>query len=384
VYVKPDEAALLRDAVAYVEQTTRPGETVAVVPYYPILHFLAQRPGPHGASYIVWPFPEFADRDRRVIDAMERHGTATVIYNFTEFPAFPPAWEYAPELIGYLVEHFEIDRIFSHHPFGQKLAALRREERREAGVPLRSDGEGARVAIVAEDGTRRAVSAGEGFAATTVWPFRPVIALRPTAGGGRTELLIPLDVPAGAALRTAIGVHPSAWYSYPKSSVRFAIGVEHDGGRDELFSRELDPHIEMSERGWFPIELSLAAYAGRRVRLVLETSTERVQGERLEMGGFGDPRIVASGDPVAGSGQEVGQASTDLVARVLLQEVTAVGQRGDLRLGDVPLHALHGLRHVGQDAVALTVETVDRHRDARDPVRDLAEALGVEPVTGGE
>jgi hypothetical protein len=292
VFVKPDEAALLRDAVAWIEAETRPGETVAVVPYYPILHFLARRPGPHGAAYIVWPFPEYPDRDRRVIEAMERQHTSRAIYNFTEFPAFPPAWEYAPELIDYLVEHFEIDRVFSHHPFGQKLAALRRQEPVEEGRPLRSDGEGVRVAVIDADGTRRAVSAQEGFAAATSWPFRSVIALRPTAGGGRTQLSIPVDVPAQAVLRTAIGVHPSAWYSYPKSSVTFGIAVESEGGRDELFTRELDPHIEMSERGWFPVEVSLAAHAGRRVRLLLETSTERVQGERLEMGGFGDPRLV--------------------------------------------------------------------------------------------
>ena len=71
VYVLETEAKLLRDVVAYVQQRTAPGEAIAVLPYYPILHFLAQRPAPHRSTYIVWPFPEFPDRDRQKIDAME-------------------------------------------------------------------------------------------------------------------------------------------------------------------------------------------------------------------------------------------------------------------------------------------------------------------------
>ena len=40
----------------------------------PNIVFLADRDGPHAASYIVWPFPAYPDRDQRIIDAMEAAG----------------------------------------------------------------------------------------------------------------------------------------------------------------------------------------------------------------------------------------------------------------------------------------------------------------------
>ena len=95
-------------------------------------------------------------------------------------------------------------------------------------------------------------------------------------------------------MRTAVGVHPSAWYSFPPSSVRFDISVEHQRGRELLFTRELDPHLVMADRGWFPVEVSLDDYAGQRVWLVFGTAAQRPEGERLEMGGWGDPRLVVS------------------------------------------------------------------------------------------
>ena len=68
-----------------------------------IAHFQADRVGPHPSAYIVWPFAEFEDRDQRIIGAMERAGTRTVVYNFTQFRTFPRMREFAPELFDYLV-----------------------------------------------------------------------------------------------------------------------------------------------------------------------------------------------------------------------------------------------------------------------------------------
>ena len=55
VRVLPVEARLLEDVVAWVRERSAPGEAIAVMPYYPILHFLAKRPAPHRSSYIVGP-----------------------------------------------------------------------------------------------------------------------------------------------------------------------------------------------------------------------------------------------------------------------------------------------------------------------------------------
>ena len=71
VSVKPAPARMLGELVEYVRATTQPGERVGAMPYLPIALFLAERFAPHPASYIVWPFPEYPDRDRRVADALE-------------------------------------------------------------------------------------------------------------------------------------------------------------------------------------------------------------------------------------------------------------------------------------------------------------------------
>jgi hypothetical protein len=298
VFVKPAEAELLRDVVAWIRARSGPGEPVAVMPYFPILHFLAERPGPHGSSYLLWPFPEYPDRDQRVVDALETGGTRIGVWNFNEFPTFPPVSRYAPGVFEYLVDHFEIERVFSYDAFGLKLAGLRRSSAEPEGVPLAPLAAEGRITVrsgvhvlAVEDEMRAR------FVDTAAWPFRPVLALRPSSGGARTELAISLDVPDGARLRTAVGAHPNAWWTYPGSAVRFGLHVERDGRRDTLATRELDPHGSLADRGWFPLEVSLEAYAGERVRLVFSTATDTIAGESLGMGGFGDPRLVLARDP---------------------------------------------------------------------------------------
>ncbi|MDH4017781.1 MAG: glycosyltransferase family 39 protein, partial [Actinomycetota bacterium] len=113
-YVQPYEAVMLEGLVAYVEERTEPGDRVAAVPYFPILNFLTERLGPHRSAYILWPFPEIEDRDRKVIEAMEATQTDVVIWHFTQFDSFPYVWEYAPEFFDYLVDHFVIDHVFSY------------------------------------------------------------------------------------------------------------------------------------------------------------------------------------------------------------------------------------------------------------------------------
>jgi hypothetical protein len=295
IFAKPREARLLGELVDYVRANSSPEERVAAMPYFPLLLFLADRDAPHAASYILWPFPEYPDREERIIAAMEAANTSLVIFNFTQFPNFPPVPEYAPDVFAYLVDHFEIDRVFNDAAFGYKLAGLRRSEARpEWRAVFGSAGDDGALRVETAPGTSREVPAKARplWLEAAKWPFRPVLALRPAAAGRRTVLSRELDVPeSGAVLRTAVGVHPDFWFRYPPSWVRFAVEAVDDGDRRLLFSRSLDPHQVLEDRGWFDAEISLDDYRGRKIALELATSTALPLGSSPLMGGWETPTL---------------------------------------------------------------------------------------------
>ena len=273
---------------------TRPDQSVGVFPYFPLLHFLADRRGPHRAGYIVWPFPEIPARDRAIVDAMEAQQTPLVIYHFTQFLTLPRMEEYAPELYAYLVERFDSFRNFHADRFGYKLAALRREPP-PSGRPLLTQLSDAALAIES-GGVRREVAPGarDAFARIETWPFRPALALRPTAGG-RSVLSLPLRPEPGSHLRTAVGAHPDQWFGFPPSAVDFRIDVVSGEARETLYARRLDPQRRLEDRGWFEVDLPLDAYAGREVVLELSTGAEGPSGETLRSAGFALPRLEPEG-----------------------------------------------------------------------------------------
>jgi hypothetical protein len=296
VHAKPREARLLGELVDYIHANSAPDDPVAAMPYFPILQFLADRDAPHAASYILWPFPEYPDRDDRIIQAMERANAQLVIYNFTQFPNFPPVPDYAPALFEYLVDHFEIDRVFNDATFGYSIAGLKRQAPSPPGTALFDDagnpgtvrGEGPGGAVRVIDAERRAR-----WIETRNWPFRPVVGLRPIAGGGRSVLSIPVDVPeAGATLQTSIGVHPNLWFRYPPSWARFEVEVVSEGVRKALFEETLDPQQVLEDRGWFDVEVPLDAYRGRRIDLEFATSTAWPMAESPRMAGWGSPILI--------------------------------------------------------------------------------------------
>ncbi|MBW2447814.1 MAG: glycosyltransferase family 39 protein [Deltaproteobacteria bacterium] len=290
IRVRPNDAAMLRDLATFARERTRPDEPLAVLPYFPMLHFLAERRAPHRTSYIVWPVEEIPGRDQLILDAIDASGSDLVIYHFTQFLAFPLVQDYAPTLFEGLVEDFEIERVFTYEGWGnQRIAALRRTREPEPGRPLSS--EGAVVWTEAAEGARRTGERNELLDAT-VWPFRPAWALRPTAGGGRTGLSLDLDVPAGARLRTAVGVHPRFWFKFRPTSLDFELAVQSVAGRRVLYHRTLDPHRQPADRGWFELEVSLSDYAGQSVTLELTTATETALGETLLTTAWAEPRLV--------------------------------------------------------------------------------------------
>jgi hypothetical protein len=302
VYAKPGQARMLGELVDYVRQVTPDGQAVGAMPYLPIALFLAERFAPHPASYIVWPFPEYPDRDQRIVDALEAQHTELVLYNFTQFPSLPPMQESAPALYAYLVEHYDVDRVFSESLLGLRVAALRRTAP-PAGTPLLRDPKDGEIFAESYDGSRQRVTTRDRntYLAQQVWPFRPVLALRPLPYGARSVLALPLHVPAsGARLESAVGVHPDAWFHIPTSATTFEVRardpaeVRARDGADSavLFSRTLDPQRLLEDRGWFALDVDLTPYAGRDILLELSTAASDPAGSSLAMGGFAEPRLI--------------------------------------------------------------------------------------------
>ncbi|MDG2051969.1 MAG: glycosyltransferase family 39 protein [Myxococcota bacterium] len=297
LFALPADAAMISDVLEYVEEYTDENDRVAALPYFPIINFLAERMGPHRSAYILWPFPEIPDRDQKVIAAMEETQTDRVIYHFTQFESFDPVWEHAPDLFAYLVENFEMDRVFNAGEWGYKLAGLKRSpERAHEGVRIVPPGaEGLEIRIE-ESGPPRTVPPGSrpAYVREMLWPFRPVIALRASTGGRQTVLEVPIEVPLEPTrLVSAVGIHPQSWLRLPPSWVEFKIAIEGERGREVVFQRRLGPSNVLADRGWFGIDIPLDRWAGQRVQIEFIQSAERLTGANLWMGGWEIPRLVS-------------------------------------------------------------------------------------------
>jgi hypothetical protein len=305
VYVRPNYERIIGDAVEYVLENSEPDQPVAVLPYYPLISFLADRRAPHRAIYTLWPIEYIPQREQQIIDAMEAVDTPFLIYHFTQFVQFPPMEEYAPELFAYLADTYEIDRVISDPHWGIMLAGLTRSDGPPEGRSLlAADAANATLAIEHPDGTRVPIppERRDQLLETALWPFRPVVALRPLTGGRRSVMTIPLDIPARSRLRTAVGVHPNRWFKQPPATVIFEIWAVDQGERSLLATRTISPQGTHLDRRWFEIDVPLDTYAGRRIDLEFKVGTNRIRSEIFEMGGWAIPRLVTSEDAPAASG----------------------------------------------------------------------------------
>jgi hypothetical protein len=297
VYVQPAEQQMLIDVVDYVKAKTGPDDKVAAIPYFPIINFLAERMGPHRSAYIIWPFPEIEDRDEQIVAALDATGTDLVIYHFTQFLGFDPFWEHAPKIFDHLVDHFEVDRVFTYDKWGYKMVGLVRSE--EADLPgesLLPGGASALAIRVEGDGGRRAVppEMRDEYVREMAWPFRHVVALRPALKGRRTVVSIPVDVPAsGGELRSAVSVHPQHWFELPSSWIDFRVAVADGGRREVVFQKRLDPTSSLDDRGWFEVDVPLDRWAGKTIEIELISEAERRTGASLWMAGWQVPRLIA-------------------------------------------------------------------------------------------
>lgn len=82
------------------------------------------------------------------------------------------------------------------------------------------------------------------------------------------RFLFDVDVPRGARLTFACGIAPER---HDRPGVEFSVKVLRRGREETLWTMLLDPLQHKEHRRWVPAEVDLSPYAGRGVRLVLET-----------------------------------------------------------------------------------------------------------------
>jgi hypothetical protein len=291
IYVRETEAKLLGELVELAQAETRPDQTLAVFPYYPMLNFLADRRGPHRAGYILWPYPEIADRDLLVARALEQQNTPLVILHNRQIRQLGRAERYAPLLYAYLINRYTTFRLFDAENAQNAYVAMRRNPG-EPGRPLFKGLADTRLRIEHTGSTRELNPIErDALSGIATWYFRRTVALRPTSDG-RSVLSVPFQPQPGERLRTAVGVHPDLWYRPPASQVSFRIEVVCGPERKQVYERTLDPR-RAEDRQWFEVDLPLDEWVDRK-DAVLELSTEAStpDGELRQLGGFALPRLL--------------------------------------------------------------------------------------------
>jgi len=107
-----------------------------------------------------------------------------------------------------------------------------------------------------------------------------------------------VDVPPNAVLRTDAGMRMESWVGEGDGAT-FRVGVGDGTTYREYFERILDPYHRPEDRGWVPIEVDLAPYAGRRVTIVFNTGPGPWDNAVRDAAVWGAPRIEQR--PAAGT-----------------------------------------------------------------------------------
>lgn len=103
-----------------------------------------------------------------------------------------------------------------------------------------------------------------------------------------------VDVPARASLRTAAALREDTWNT-PGDGAVFRIGISEGEVYSELYRQVIQPQRKSGDRRWFPIEIDLSAYAGRRVKVIFNTEPGDSANAVHDACVWGAPRIVPAG-----------------------------------------------------------------------------------------
>lgn len=269
-YTDAAHGPILMDVLGMLEEVPA-GVAVPVYPMHAMLGFLADRPAVAG-YHVIWPFqPE--TRDAQIVAELERQRTPAVVYSISQYAHLANFRQSAPRLFEYLVDRYEMTRIFSREPVGPLVVGLTRDESApDAVLP-------ALVARLPADGT----------VALVAWPFVRGLAVRVGSEAAPFAAVVPFDVPADATgLAFTYGVNPERWL--PTRDGPFVFTVAVDGAT--VFRAVLDPARLVADRRWMPGEIDLAPYAGRTVHLAFKVHGPAVFAGDGDLAGWARFRIV--------------------------------------------------------------------------------------------
>ena len=295
IYATPAQAHALQAAIDDLATIPPPGGALAALPYHPLLNFLAARPG-LGRFYIVWPVEQEASRDGEIVRRLEEDRDALVVYSPTQAPHFPRFADYAPELMRYLVDHFEIDRTLGGDPDGFTFLLLRRESPPAGRSLLGPALAQARVTVESSAGPAREVAAPaerRALVEEALWPFRPVLRTS-TLADATVAVILPVPVVTGERFEVGYGVNPDRWGDLLPHRVGFGISVRPPAGSERLVvSAEVDPYDRATNRRWHDVAVDLSPWAGETVELVLRTTGPPGAAPDADLAGWAAPRLVS-------------------------------------------------------------------------------------------
>ncbi len=279
---------------------TPPGTPLVALPYHPFLNFLADRP-PVGRYLFLWPVEWNADRDREIIAAIEAAPQPTIVYSPSQLLHLGSPRDFAPELFDYLVDRYRIAKRIGPEDPGLGFLLLERKN----PPPGRSlEPQIAKLAYL----TKRPRIGGpvekierEGRLALTAWPFRRVVTFK-SWPAGEIALRIPLQVENGDRLVTAFAGSPERWTDYFFPPVDFRLAVAADGSETTLVEKSLAIGTDPADRAWFPVDVDLSPWAGRRIELVLAMATRWGTQPSFDLGAWEIPRVVNSADQAPDAG----------------------------------------------------------------------------------
>lgn len=286
--------ALLDDLAA------RPEAPLAAWPYQPMVNFLSGRP-PVSRHYILWPVDMNDRRDEEILQGLAARPDAEIVYSQMQVPHYTRPQVYAADLFGRLVDDWQVTRVFGGDPTGFTFLLLGHRQP-AAGRSLLAQLADAPLTVTPADGTPQPVPPAQRarLLGTATWPFQHVLRMA-TPPSGWLTVSLPLTPAAGDRFETWYGTNPDYLATLFAPGARFAIDVATPGdGAHEVFAARLAPNDAAADRQWKRVSVDLTPWAGRAIELRLRVASLLTTGAgfaRLDVAGWGDPRLVSGAPP---------------------------------------------------------------------------------------
>ena len=118
---------------------------------------------------------------------------------------------------------------------------------------------------------------------------RDVLFVHPALSGS-TTLVYPVKIELATTFHADLAVAPEAW-TLEGDGLTFSLYVEDDAGMHLVYSRYVDPKHHQQDRRWVPMQVNLAPFGGKVVRLILVVGSGPAGDRRYDWAGWGEPRL---------------------------------------------------------------------------------------------